>query len=285
MPIPLADHVRFKVTLFPEGISRYHPGLAPLKTGGKLETPAPLPNRSPKALLTVPISSWDSYCLFGLVARIAAQLLYRHKDEPGFKLLISTVSVTYLRRMRFRSNVLVSFNPPIVLTPSTYPGLVAAATPGSPHTADGQQAIRTMTATIEASIRAGMLDAPSWRVLNVAHTARRLYAPGGPSQMTLGEYVRLTQAFVDMFAGADGKKDESNNRGEVRRRHQASASNDEPLDKETVLVTNLAVRLKVRPFSNLLRDHGDLTPGWGATGLSRRFETVGSKRQSNSTSF
>ena len=51
------------ITLFPEGISRYHPEVAPLKTG---------------------------------VARITSDVLTRNKDDPSFELTIVTCSVTYL---------------------------------------------------------------------------------------------------------------------------------------------------------------------------------------------
>jgi glycerol-3-phosphate O-acyltransferase / dihydroxyacetone phosphate acyltransferase len=51
------------ITLFPEGISRYHPEVAPLKTG---------------------------------VARITSDVLTRNKDDPNFELTVVTCSVTYL---------------------------------------------------------------------------------------------------------------------------------------------------------------------------------------------
>lgn len=63
---------------------------------------------------------------------------------------------------------------------------------------------------MEEQIRGGTLDAPSWEILRVgtsplyniltiARTAQRLYAPLG-TNLSLGEYVRLTQRFVDLFA-------------------------------------------------------------------------------------
>jgi glycerol-3-phosphate O-acyltransferase / dihydroxyacetone phosphate acyltransferase len=51
------------ITLFPEGISRYHPEVAPLKTG---------------------------------VARITSDALTRNMNDPTFELTIVTCSVTYL---------------------------------------------------------------------------------------------------------------------------------------------------------------------------------------------
>lgn len=49
-------------------------------------------------------------------------------------------------------------------------------------------------------IRQGTLDAPSWEYIRTANTARRLYAPLG-TRLGLGDHVRLTQRFVDAFAG------------------------------------------------------------------------------------
>jgi hypothetical protein len=65
---------------------------------------------------------------------------------------------------------------------------------------------------MEEQIRGGTLDAPSWEVLRIgplplntagadylARVAQRLYAPLG-TELSLGEYVRLNQRFVDLFA-------------------------------------------------------------------------------------
>ncbi|KAI0320922.1 hypothetical protein OF83DRAFT_466959 [Amylostereum chailletii] len=80
------------VCLFPEGASRYHPTIAPLKTG---------------------------------VARIVSDTLTRHRDEPDFEVSILTCSVTYMHRQHFRSDVLVTFHPPFKFTPRNNPELVA----------------------------------------------------------------------------------------------------------------------------------------------------------------
>ena len=63
---------------------------------------------------------------------------------------------------------------------------------------------------MEEQIRGGTLDAPSWEILRIgtlpacpllitARVAQRLYAPLG-TDLSLGEYVRLNQRFVDLFA-------------------------------------------------------------------------------------
>jgi hypothetical protein len=65
-------------------MSRYHPGMAPLKTG---------------------------------VARIVSDTLTAQKDQDNFELTLLTCSITYMHRERFRSDVLISFNPPLKLKP------------------------------------------------------------------------------------------------------------------------------------------------------------------------
>jgi glycerol-3-phosphate O-acyltransferase/dihydroxyacetone phosphate acyltransferase len=105
--------------------------------------------------------------------------------------------------------------------------LIAAASAVPPAEGDSAAAsmayrpIRDLTDQIEAAIRSGCLDAPSWRIMAVAHIARRLYAPGGPGVMSLADYVSITQvrplvfrshqrtcglaqAFCDIFAKASG---------------------------------------------------------------------------------
>jgi glycerol-3-phosphate O-acyltransferase / dihydroxyacetone phosphate acyltransferase len=65
-------------------MSRFHPGMAPLKTG---------------------------------VARIVSDTLTAQKDQEDFELTLLTCSITYMHRERFRSDVLISFNPPLKLRP------------------------------------------------------------------------------------------------------------------------------------------------------------------------
>lgn len=103
-----------------------------------------------------------------------------------------------LHRNLFRSDVLVTFHPPLLVSSTTHPGL--ATTPAS------EPSIRSLTSSIASSIRSGILDAPSWSLLRCAHTARRLYAPLG-TKLGLGEHVRLTQRFVEGLDGG-GKRAE-----------------------------------------------------------------------------
>lgn len=63
-----------------------------------------------------------------------------------------------------------------------------------------EKAIRDLTTEIQTSLVSGCLSAPTWKILKVAHTARRLYAPAGPEEFTLGQFIRLTQAFVTVFS-------------------------------------------------------------------------------------
>ncbi|GAA6048770.1 hypothetical protein JCM3770_003957 [Rhodotorula araucariae] len=166
--------------LFPEGMSRYYPEIAPLKQG---------------------------------VSRIVSDTLSRQKDNPAFELAIQTASITYLHRNLFRSDVLVTFHPPIFVSARTHPDLITSPTltrardptlPPPPPDAH-ERAVRALTASIGASIRSGILDAPSWAVIRLANTARRLYAPLG-TRLTLGDHVRLTQRFVDALAGKRAEK-------------------------------------------------------------------------------
>ncbi|GAA5918945.1 hypothetical protein JCM5296_005790 [Sporobolomyces johnsonii] len=179
------------ICMFPEGLSRYHPEIAPLKQG---------------------------------VARLVSDTLTRAqlRGDPEFRLAVQTVSCTYMHRGNFRSDVLVTFHPPIYVSAATHPDLVAppprrrrsslavppaAAVPPPPTDVPEEEkwtphelAIRALTSSIGTSIRSGILDAPSWAFLRLANTCRRLYAPLG-TRLSLGDHVRLTQRFVDALAG------------------------------------------------------------------------------------
>ena len=70
------------VCLFPEGFSRYHPTLAPLKTGGE----------SYRII-------FYTYLLLHcghLVARIVSDVLTRQKDNVNYKINVLTCSITYM---------------------------------------------------------------------------------------------------------------------------------------------------------------------------------------------
>ncbi|KAK7035454.1 hypothetical protein VNI00_011747 [Paramarasmius palmivorus] len=79
------------VCLFPEGMSRYHPTIAPFKTG---------------------------------VARLVSDVMTRNREDPDFKISILTCSITYMHRQHFRSDVLVTFHEPMVFTPKDNPELL-----------------------------------------------------------------------------------------------------------------------------------------------------------------
>ncbi|KAK7692597.1 hypothetical protein QCA50_004229 [Cerrena zonata] len=144
------------VCLFPEGMSRYHPTMAPLKTG---------------------------------VARIVSDALSRNRDNPDFEIFIQTCSITYMHRQHFRSDVLVTFHPPMRFTPKDNPELL------TPLEYDN---IRSLTAKIHQQLSAGTLDSPSWKLIRIAKLATRIYAPLG-TEMSLGDYVRVVRTFIEAF--------------------------------------------------------------------------------------
>ncbi|KAL1723984.1 hypothetical protein EV715DRAFT_245595 [Schizophyllum commune] len=67
--------------------------------------------------------------------------------------------------------------------------------------------IRELTAKLHNTISSGTLDAPSWDMARTAKLAARIYAPLG-TQMSLGEYVRVTQRFLDAFKSKEVMADE-----------------------------------------------------------------------------
>ncbi|GAA5869339.1 hypothetical protein JCM8547_008648 [Rhodosporidiobolus lusitaniae] len=154
------------VCVFPEGMSRYKSGMAELRQG---------------------------------VSRIVAETLRRQQGREGFKIAVQTCSITYLHRNLFRSDVLVTFHPPLYLTPQSHPSLL------DPTSSDFEPSIRSLTSSIATSIRSGLIDAPSWSALREAHTARRLYAPLG-TRLTLGDHVRLTRRFVEALSGRTAER-------------------------------------------------------------------------------
>ncbi|KAG6372285.1 hypothetical protein JVT61DRAFT_7725 [Boletus reticuloceps] len=158
------------VCLFPEGGSRYHPTIAPLKTG---------------------------------VARLLSDVLTRNRNNPDFSISILTCSLTYMHRQHFRSDVLVTFNPPMKFTPKDNPEFLAPVNFAS---------IRDVTSRMHQMISSQTIDAPSWDLIRSAKLAARIYVPLGTS-MSLGDFVRVMRTFVEAFklSKAKGEKYDQQN--------------------------------------------------------------------------
>jgi glycerol-3-phosphate O-acyltransferase/dihydroxyacetone phosphate acyltransferase len=152
------------VCLFPEGASRYHPTMQPLKTG---------------------------------VARILSDVLTRNKDNPSFQIALQTCSVTYMHPQHFRSDVLVTFHPPMIFTPKDNPELIAPVDFNN---------VKALTFRMQEVISSGTTDAPSWDLVRCAKLAARMYAPLG-TEMSLGDYVRVVRTFLQAFKAAQPSED------------------------------------------------------------------------------
>jgi len=105
------------VCLFPEGGSRYHPTIAPLKTGA---------------------------------ARLIADVLTRNKDKPDFEISLLTCSITYMHREHFRSDVLITFHAPMTFTPKTNPELIHPVDFSQIRSVTAQMQVQIGQGTIDA---------------------------------------------------------------------------------------------------------------------------------------
>ncbi|KAH9895173.1 hypothetical protein C8Q73DRAFT_759590 [Cubamyces lactineus] len=191
------------VCLFPEGMSRYHPTIAPLKTG---------------------------------VARLVSDVLSRNKHDPDFEIDVLTCSITYMHRQHFRSDVLVTFHPPMKFTPKNNPELLAPV---------DYNEVRVLTAKLQQQISSGTLDAPSWRLIRIAKLAARMYAPLGTT-MSLGDYVRVVRTFLEAFKLAESPRVEPSSDGE--------APSPEQVQREDQKIVQLG---------NDLKEYQDQLSRWG----------------------
>ncbi|TBU25155.1 hypothetical protein BD311DRAFT_790578 [Dichomitus squalens] len=177
------------VCLFPEGMSRYHPTIAPLKTG---------------------------------VARMVSDVLSRNRHNPDFEIDVLTCSITYMHREHFRSDVLVTFHPPMKFTPKVPPTRLTNDRVLTPKTQNNPELltpidyneIRSLTAKMHQQISSGTLDAPSWRLIRNAKLAARMYAPLGTS-MSLGDYIRVVRTFLEAFKLAEAPRADASSDGEA----------------------------------------------------------------------
>ncbi|KAF9307036.1 hypothetical protein BGZ74_000625 [Mortierella antarctica] len=187
------------VCMFPEGISRYHPRLAPFKPG---------------------------------VAMIASDTLAKFQDKPEFSLTVMTSSINYLHREKFRSDVLITFHAPIVLTPQHDANLF------SPNKEVRTEAINKLTELLESTVRSNLLDAQDWDTVRVGHVARKIYAGHLGTRISLGQHVRLTRKFVAAFghhqqaATTNGKKEDGDTSGDS---DSSSEQTVNGMDHETIV--------------------------------------------------
>jgi len=133
--------------IFPEGISHARSELAPLKTGA---------------------------------ARIALGAL-----REGIPVVIVPCGLTYMRRTRLRSRVLVQFGEPVAVERA----FVDA------RGDDERGAAAALTEDIDEALRALTINAPDFDTLSVLDAVRRLYSPPG-KKLTLAERAEISRRFI-----------------------------------------------------------------------------------------
>lgn len=111
-----------------------------------------------------------------------------------------------------------------------------------------------MTSRIHRQISSGTYDAPSWDLVRCAKLAAQIYAPLGTS-MALGDYVRVSRAFLEAFKWANVEGKVENGAGAGTATTSGSDEEDEEVMKRRRAQVNALLRdLKVRklgisPFS------------------------------------
>lgn len=136
--------------IFPEGISNEKSDLAPLKTGA---------------------------------ARIAFGAI-----EKNIPVRIVPSGLSYRRRERMRSRVLVQFGAPLVVDNE----LIEL------NKTDSREAARKLTGYIDEALRAQTINAPDFDVLRVLDGVRRLYKPESMN-LKLAEQAELMRRFVESW--------------------------------------------------------------------------------------
>jgi len=94
--------------------------------------------------------------------------------------------LNYIHRHRFRSQVLIEFGQPIVIDDEWV----------KEYKEDEQATVRKLTDHLAQALATVTLNAPDWRTLRFAQTARRLYKPAS-AMLSPGEYVELNRRFVE----------------------------------------------------------------------------------------
>lgn len=115
-------------------------------------------------------------------ARIALTVTARGKT----RVRIIPCGLNYIHRHRFRSQVLIEFGQPIIIDDDWV----------EEFRKDEQATVRKLTDHLADALAGVTLNAPDWRTLRFAQTARRLYKPS-TAVLSPGEYVELNRRFVE----------------------------------------------------------------------------------------
>ena len=118
-------------------------------------------------------------------ARIALTVTARGNTQVK----IIPCGLNYIHRHRFRSQVLIEFGQPIEIDDRWV----------EEFRKDEQATVRKLTDHLANALAGVTLNAPDWRTLRFAQTARRLYKPS-TAVLSPGEYVELNRRFVARYA-------------------------------------------------------------------------------------
>ncbi|NOR18861.1 MAG: hypothetical protein GQ538_02075 [Xanthomonadales bacterium] len=123
-------------------------------------------------------------------ARIALSVTARGRAAVR----IIPCGLNYIHRHRFRSQVLIEFGEPIVITDQWV----------SDYRQDEQETVRKLTTLLAESMLAVTLNAPDWRTLRFIQTARRLYKPA-TVELSPRQYIELNRRFVEGYLLAENR--------------------------------------------------------------------------------
>ena len=116
----------------------------------------------------------------------AARIALTVAARGNTRVRIIPCGLNYIHRHRFRSQVLIEFGQPINIDDTW----------AEEFRKDEQATVRKLTDYLADALVGVTLNAPDWRTLRFAQTARRLYKPS-TAVLSPAEYVELNRRFVE----------------------------------------------------------------------------------------
>jgi glycerol-3-phosphate O-acyltransferase/dihydroxyacetone phosphate acyltransferase len=144
--------------------------------------------------------------LFPGIGIIAVDAVLRQlaQGNDNFEINLVPVGLAYLNREKWRSDVLISYGPPLVVNKEYLEKRGVDQSMLDTKDPARRECVSSVVADLRVAMTNEMLTAPSWELLRSSITAGRLFTAMGAEFISLKDWIKITKHFAAAL-GADGE--------------------------------------------------------------------------------